>query len=105
MKTSTKLRDHNTFYRLYVDLAVLKRSQAHRWDTWTYADLAHPKSEAKTIQDLRQGIKDSFAVHYFGSKFDEGMLKLRLDSPLMHIMDEHCPRSAEMLKSQIAKKG
>ncbi len=76
---------------------MLKKNQAHRWDTFDYHELKKDMNMSK----LRDGIKDSFVVHYFGSKFDAGQLKLKKTSPLIAIMEENCPLAVELVKAEI----
>ncbi len=79
------------------DALVLKKNQAHRWRTLDYTRL----KGKKTLEDLMDGIKDSFVAHYFGSKYDNGKLKLKSSSPLIGIMEEHCPAAAQIIKNGI----
>ncbi len=74
---------------------MLKKYLAHRWDTYEYAD---PKKYP--LETMRDGIKDSFAMHYFGYKFTSGQLKLTKKSPLYIMMRPHCPRAAKVLEKE-----
>ncbi len=74
---------------------VLKKNQAHRYRSQGYTKL----KGKMTLEDFMDGIKDSFVAHYFGSKHDNGRLKLKISSPLIGIMENHCPAAAEIVKN------
>ncbi len=80
-----------------VEALVLKKDQAHSWSTYSYHEL---KSDM-TMAHLREGIKNSFVAHYFGSKFDNGQLKLKMTSPLITLMEENCPVAVKQVIAEI----
>ncbi len=84
-------------YFVLVDALVLKRSQAHTWNTPRYTRL----KGNMTLDILMDGIKDSFVIHYFGGKYDKGKLKLKKSSPLIGIMEQHCPSAVKIIKKEI----
>ncbi len=67
------------------------------WQSHSYAKL----DDNMTLPVLMDGIKDSFVIHYFGSHYDVKKGKLKKSSPLIGIMEEHCPTAAEIVKSEL----
>ncbi len=82
------------------DFMVLKRNQAHQWNSRDYAMWTMPTEEPM------RGIWHSLAIHYYSSNFKK-LFKLRETSPLYQIMERKCLICSKSVpvRSKIFKKG